>query len=54
MSGTGVLKVCSVQSKKYAYRLHFKTAKAHEWMLEELQNLQASTVGFEIDEDEIY
>ncbi len=48
MNGTGVLKVYLVQSKKYAYRLHFKRAKAPEWVLEELQNLKTSAIGFEI------
>ena len=52
MNGTGVLKVYLVQSKKYAYRLHFKRAKAPEWVLEELQNLKTSAIGFEIEEDE--
>jgi len=52
INGTGVLKVYLVQSKKYAYRLHFKTAKAPEWVLEELQNLKTSAIGFEIEEDE--
>jgi hypothetical protein len=54
INGTGLLKVYLVQSKKYTYILHFKTSKAHEWVLEELQNLQAYAIGFEIDEDEMY
>ncbi len=52
MNGTGVLKVYLVQSKKYAYRLHFKRAKAPEWVLEDLQNLKASAIGLESEEDE--
>jgi hypothetical protein len=32
--------------------LHFKRAKAPEWVLEELQNLKTSAIGFEIEEDE--
>jgi hypothetical protein len=44
MNGTGALKVYSVQSTKYAYRLHFKRAKAPDWVLEELQNLQAHAI----------
>jgi hypothetical protein len=47
MNGTGVLKVYLVQSKKYGQR-----AKAPEWVLEELQNLKTSAIGFEIEEDE--
>ncbi len=46
------MKVYLVQSKKDAYRLHFKRAKAPEWVLEELQILKASAIGFEIEEDE--
>ncbi len=49
MNGTGVLKVYLVQSKKYAYRLHIKRAKAPEWVLEALQDLKTSAIGFEID-----
>jgi hypothetical protein len=52
MNGTGLLKVYLVQSKIYAHRLHFKRAKAPEWVLEELQNLKTSAIGFEIEEDE--
>ena len=37
MNGTGVLKVYLVQSKKYAYRLHFMHAVAPEWVLESLK-----------------
>jgi hypothetical protein len=52
MNGIGVLKVYLVQSRKYAYRLHFKRAKAPKWVLEELQNLKTSAIGFEMWDDE--
>jgi hypothetical protein len=41
MNGTGVLKVYLVQTKRYAYRLHFTRAAAPEWVLETLKDLRA-------------
>jgi len=53
MNGTGVLKVYLVQSKKYAYRLHFTRAAAPEWVLEDLKNLNPDmSIGFE-EEDHV-
>jgi hypothetical protein len=53
MNGTGVLKVYLVQSKKYAYRLHFTRAVAPEWVLENLKNLNPDVnIGFE-DEEQV-
>jgi len=50
MNGTGVLKVYLVQSKRYAYRLHFTRAVAPEWVLESLKELNPDMkIGFEID-----
>jgi hypothetical protein len=47
MNGTGVLKVCLVQSKHYAYRLHFARAIAPEWVLESLKDLRDNIqIGF--------
>jgi hypothetical protein len=54
MNGTGVLKVYLVQSKKYAYRLHFMRAVAPEWVLENLKNLNPDVnIGFEDEEQAI-
>jgi hypothetical protein len=39
MNGTGVLKVYLIQSKRYAYRLKFVRAKAPEWVLEALKDI---------------
>jgi hypothetical protein len=48
MNGTGVLQVYLVQSKRYAYRLHFARAIAPEWVLESLKDLSDSIqIGFE-------
>jgi len=48
MNGTGVLKVYLVQSKRYAYRLHFARAIAPEWVLENLKDLSDNIqIGFE-------
>ena len=48
MNGTGVLKVYLVQSKCYAYRLHFARAIAPEWVLENLKDLSDNIqIGFE-------
>jgi len=53
MNGTGVLKVYLVQSKKYAYRLHFTRAVVPEWVLENLKNLNPDVnIGFE-DEEQV-
>jgi hypothetical protein len=47
MNGTGVLKVYLVQTKRYAYRLHFTCAAAPEWVLETLKDLRADlNIGF--------
>jgi hypothetical protein len=49
MNGTGVLKVYLVQSRKYAYRLQFRCAKAPFWVLESLEDMSKNnmTIGFE-------
>jgi hypothetical protein len=39
--------------KEICIWIAFLKAKAPEWVLEELQNLQPSAIRFEIDEDEI-
>jgi len=39
MKGTGVLKVYLVQSRRYAYRMHFMRAITPGWVLEELNDL---------------
>jgi hypothetical protein len=52
MNGTGVLKVYLVQSKRYAYRLHFMRAVAPEWVLESLKELNSDmNIGFEADSE---
>jgi hypothetical protein len=51
-NGTGVLKVYLVQSKRYAYRLHFMRAVAPEWVLESLKELNPDmNIGFEADSE---
>jgi len=48
MNGTGVVKVYLLQSKRYAFRLHFQRAIPPEWVLEALNNINLSTtIGFE-------
>ena len=48
MNGTGVLKVYLIQSKRYAYRLKFKRAKAPEWVLQALNSISVNqAIGFE-------
>jgi hypothetical protein len=52
MKGTGVLKVYLVQSKRFAYRLHFMPAVAPEWVLESLKELNPDmSIGFEADSE---
>jgi hypothetical protein len=52
MNGTGVLKVYLVQSKRYAYRLHFMHAVAPEWVLESLKELNPDmSIGFKADSE---
>lgn len=47
-NGTGVIKVYLVPSKKYAYRLRFACARAPEWVLEALKEINPeATIGFE-------
>ena len=48
MNHMGVLKVYLIQSKKYAYRLHFARALAPEWVLEALNLITLDmSIGFE-------
>ena len=48
MNGTGVLKVYLVQSKRYAYRIKFKRAKAPEWVIGALNSISKDQrIGFE-------
>ena len=62
MNGTGVLKVYLVQSKRYAYRLHFMRAVAPEWVLESLKELnpdmnirfKADSENYEEDISEVF
>jgi hypothetical protein len=50
LNGTGVLKVYLIQTKRYAFRLHFLHAKAPEWVLEVLKDiLPDNKIGFEAD-----
>jgi hypothetical protein len=52
MNGTGVLKVYLIQSKKYAYRLKFKRAKAPEWVINALNSISRDQkIGFEEPDD---
>jgi hypothetical protein len=53
MNGTGVLKVYLIQSRKYAYRLQFRRAKAPSWVLESLEDVSKNTmtIGFEENPD---
>jgi hypothetical protein len=47
MNHTGVLKVYLIQSKKYAYHLHFARALAPEWVLEALNLITVDmSIGF--------
>jgi hypothetical protein len=53
MNGTGVLKVYLIQSKRYAFRLRFVHAKAPEWVLQALKDINPdATVGFDREGDE--
>jgi hypothetical protein len=53
MNGTGVLKVYLIQTKKYAYRLHFVRASAPEWVLEALKEIHLdATIWFEEETDD--
>jgi hypothetical protein len=53
MNGTGVLKVYLIQSKKYAYRLHFVRAVAPNWVLEALNGIDPNaSIGFEDGADD--
>ena len=48
MNGTEVVKVYLLQSKRYAFRLHFQCAIPPGWVLEALNNINLSTtIGFE-------
>ena len=50
MNRAGVLKVYLIQSKKYAYRLHFMRAVAPEWVMESLNEMNSDMkIGFEED-----
>jgi len=53
MNGTGVLNVCLVQSKRYAYRLHFARAIAPEWVLENLKDLSDNIYDPDPEDDEV-
>jgi hypothetical protein len=48
MNGTGVLKVYLVTSGKYAYRLHFRRAKAPQWVISKMASVSLlGVIGFE-------
>jgi hypothetical protein len=52
MNGTGVLKVYLIQTKRYAYHLHFTRAVAPEWVLENFERISlndGTQIGFEED-----
>ncbi len=52
MNGTGVLKVYLIQTKKFAYRLNFIRAKAPEWVLEALKDINPeASMGFKDESD---
>ena len=52
MNGTGVLKVYLVASKKYAYRLKFRRAKAPQWVIEALNGISnGAAIGLEDESD---
>jgi hypothetical protein len=53
MNGTDVLKVYLVQSKKYAYCLHFTRVIAPEWVRDALNAIDlGATIGFKEEADE--
>jgi hypothetical protein len=48
MNNSGILKVYTIQTKKYAYRLQFCRAIAPDWVIESLNNIDINaTIGFE-------
>jgi hypothetical protein len=44
MNGTGVLKVYLVETKRYAYRLHFKRTKVASWVIDEIRRISPTLI----------
>ena len=47
MNKTGVLRVYLIGTRRYAYRLHFRSVKVPEWVITAMNNIGGASIGFE-------